>query len=96
MGGLPDVLLACVGGGSMQLAYECEFVDEPTVRIIGVEVLAAFQRLAKLEGIILALETAHAIAHLDKLCPQIENNARIVINCSGRGDKDIQTVAKVM
>lgn len=168
-GGLPDILLACVGGGSNAIGLFSEFVDEPKVRIIGVEAagegvhtdkhaatltygrvgvlhgamsyllqdndgqvieahsisagldypgvgpehsylkdigraeyysvtdeeaLAAFQCLAKLEGIIPALETAHAIAYLDKLCPQIENNMRIVINCSGRGDKDVQTVAK--
>ncbi|MCC5670220.1 tryptophan synthase subunit beta, partial [Nostoc sp. CHAB 5784] len=47
-------------------------------------------------GIIPALETAHAIAYLETLCPQLEGNPRIVINCSGRGDKDVQTVAKVL
>ena len=51
------------------------------------------QRLSQLEGIIPALETSHAIAHLETLCPQLEGSPRIVLNCSGRGDKDVQTVA---
>ncbi|HEY9659777.1 MAG TPA: tryptophan synthase subunit beta, partial [Allocoleopsis sp.] len=60
------------------------------------QALDAFQRLSRLEGIIPALETAHAIAYLEMLCPQLTGNLRIVINCSGRGDKDVQTVAKVL
>ncbi len=60
------------------------------------QALDAFQRLSQLEGIIPALETAHAIAYLETLCPQLKGNPRIVINCSGRGDKDVQTVAKVL
>ena len=168
-GGLPDILLACVGGGSNAMGLFHEFVNEPTVRMIGVEAagegvdtekhaatltqgrigvlhgamsyllqdedgqvveahsisagldypgvgpehsylqdvkraeyysvtdqqaLAAFKRLAELEGIISALETAHAIAYLETLVPQLTGSPRIVINCSGRGDKDVQTVAK--
>jgi len=168
-GGLPDILLACVGGGSNAIGLLHEFVDEPAVRLIGVEAagegvttekhaatltlgrvgvlhgamsyllqdedgqiieahsisagldypgvgpehsylkdlgraeyysvtdaeaLAAFRRLSELEGIIPALETAHAIAHLEVLCPQLSGSPRIVINASGRGDKDVQTVAK--
>ncbi|MEH2223756.1 tryptophan synthase subunit beta [Nostoc sp.] len=170
-GGLPDILLACVGGGSNAIGLFNEFMHEPSVRLIGVEAagegvntekhaatltkgkigvlhgamsyllqdddgqvieahsisagldypgvgpehsylkdlgraeyysvtdkqaLDAFQRLSQLEGIIPALETAHAIAYLDTLCPQLTGNLRIVINCSGRGDKDVQTVAKVL
>lgn len=170
-GGLPDILLACVGGGSNAMGLFHEFVPEPSVRLIGIEAaghgvpsgkhaatltagrvgvlhgamsyllqdedgqviephsisagldypgvgpehsylmelgraeyygvtdeeaLAAFQRLSQLEGIIPALETAHAIAYLETLCPQLSGNPRIVINCSGRGDKDVQTVAKVL
>jgi tryptophan synthase beta chain len=168
-GGLPDILLACVGGGSNAIGLFHEFVDEPSVRLIGVEAagegvntekhaatltlgrvgvlhgamsyllqdddgqiieahsisagldypgvgpehsylkdmkraeyysvtdeqaLEAFQRLSQLEGIIPALETAHAIAYLETLCPQLTGSPRIVINCSGRGDKDVNTVAK--
>jgi len=170
-GGLPDILLACVGGGSNAMGLFHEFVPDAGVRLIGVEAagegvdtdkhaatlthgrvgvlhgamsyllqdhdgqvteahsisagldypgvgpehsylkdlgraeyysvtdqqaLDAFQRLSQLEGIIPALETAHAIAYLDTLCPQLEGSPRIVINCSGRGDKDVQTVAKVL
>ena len=39
-----------------------------------------------------ALETAHAFAYLEKLCPTLNHNSEIVINCSGRGDKDLQSV----
>lgn len=170
-GGLPDVLLACVGGGSNAMGLFHEFVNEETVRLIGVEAagegvntekhaatltkgrvgvlhgamsyllqdeegqviephsisagldypgvgpehsflkdigraeyysvtddeaVAAFQRLSQLEGIIPALETAHAIAYLDTLSPQLSGSPRIVLNCSGRGDKDVQTVAKFL
>ena len=45
------------------------------------------------EGIIPALETSHAFAWFDKLCPTLEKDTNIVINCSGRGDKDVNTVA---
>ncbi len=170
-GGLPDILLACVGGGSNAMGLFHEFVPESSVRLIGVEAagegltsdkhaatltrgrpgvlhgamsyllqdnegqvteahsisagldypgvgpehsyfkdsgraeyysvtdkeaVAAFQRLSELEGIIPALETAHAIAYLETLCPQLNGSPRIVINCSGRGDKDVQTVAKFL
>jgi tryptophan synthase beta chain len=170
-GGLPDILLACVGGGSNAIGLFHDFVDEPSVRLIGIEAagegvdtnkhaatltkgrvgvlhgamsyvlqdedgqiiephsvsagldypgvgpehsylkemgraeyysitdkqaLDAFQRLSQLEGIIPALETSHAIAYLEILCPQLTGSPRIVINCSGRGDKDVQTVAKFL
>ena len=55
------------------------------------EALDAFQRLSQLEGIIPALETSHAIAYLEKLAPTLKNGTRVVINCSGRGDKDGET-----
>ena len=60
------------------------------------EAVAAFQRLSQLEGIIPALETAHAIAYLETLCPKLSGSPRIVFNCSGRGDKDVQTVGKFL
>jgi tryptophan synthase beta chain len=170
-GGLPDILMACVGGGSNAMGLFHEFVDDPSVRMIGIEAagsgvasgkhaatltagrvgvlhgamsyllqdndgqvieahsisagldypgvgpehsflkdmgraeyysvtdqeaLDAFQRVSRLEGIIPALETAHAFAYLDTLCPQLSGNPRIVINSSGRGDKDVNTVAKAL
>jgi len=170
-GGLPDILLACVGGGSNAIGLFHEFVDEPSVRLIGVEAagqgvnsqkhaatltrgrvgvlhgamsyllqdddgqiieahsisagldypgvgpehsylkdigrveyhsitdqeaLQAFQRLSRLEGIIPALETAHAIAYLETLCHEIEESPRIILSCSGRGDKDVHTVIQFL
>ncbi len=170
-GGLPDILLACVGGGSNAMGLFHEFVGEQSVRLIGVEAagegidtdkhaatltlgrvgvlhgamsyvlqdgdgqivepysvsagldypgvgpehsyfkkikraeyysvtdkqaLTAFKLLSQLEGIIPALETSHAIAFLETLCPQLSDSPRIVINCSGRGDKDVQTVVKLL
>ncbi len=170
-GGLPDLLLACVGGGSNAMGLFYEFIKDTSVRIIGVEAagsgtdtgkhaatltkghpgvlhgamsyllqdnqgqvveahsisagldypgvgpehsflkeneraeyysvtdkeaVAAFVRVSELEGIIPALETSHALAYLETLCPQLEGSPRIVINCSGRGDKDVQTVAKFL
>nr|WP_047167174.1 tryptophan synthase subunit beta [Sphingomonas sp. Y57] len=60
------------------------------------EALASFQRLAKLEGIIPALESAHALAAVEKLAPTMGNDKLIVLNLSGRGDKDIFTVAAAL
>jgi tryptophan synthase beta chain len=168
-GGNPDILMACVGGGSNAMGLFYEFIKDTSIRLIGVEAagsgiasgkhaatltegqpgvlhgamsyllqdtegqvieahsisagldypgvgpehsylkdtgraeyysvtdeeaLQAFQRMSKLEGIIPALETAHAFAYLETLVPQLEGSPRIVINSSGRGDKDVQTVAK--
>ncbi len=60
------------------------------------EALAAFQLVSRMEGIIPALETSHALAYLDKLCPELADGTRVVLNCSGRGDKDVQTAAKFL
>ena len=51
----------------------------------------AFECVSKLEGIIPALETSHAFAFLETLCPQLEDGTNVVLNCSGRGDKDVNT-----
>ncbi|KAK4344534.1 hypothetical protein RND71_034710 [Anisodus tanguticus] len=170
-GGKPDVLVACVGGGSNAMGLFHEFVDDKDVRLIGVEAagfgvdsgkhaatltkgevgvlhgamsyllqdedgqivephsisagldypgvgpehsflkdlgraeyysitdeeaLEAFKRLSRLEGIIPALETSHALAYLEKLCPTLPNGTKVVLNCSGRGDKDVQTAIKYL
>ena len=58
------------------------------------EAVASFQLLAKLEGIIPALETAHGLAVVEKVAPTMGRDQIIVINLSGRGDKDIPTIAK--
>ncbi|CAN6879937.1 unnamed protein product [Brassica oleracea] len=52
--------------------------------------------VSRLEGIIPALETSHALAHLEKLCPTLPDGARVVLNFSGRGDKDVQTAIKYL
>ncbi|KAL3575910.1 hypothetical protein D5086_021193 [Populus alba] len=52
------------------------------------EAVDAYLRLCRLEGIIPSLEAAHALAFLDKLCPNLPNATKIIVNCSGRGDKD--------
>ncbi len=58
------------------------------------EALAGFKLLCETEGIIPALESAHAIAHLAKLAPQMGRDEVILVNVSGRGDKDLDTVMK--
>ncbi len=168
-GRLPDYLVACVGGGSNAIGLFHEFLDEPSIRMIGVEAggvgaaigehaarfdggrvgvlqgtrsyilqdaygqiarthsisagldyaavgpehallrelgrveytrasddeaLLAFQWLSQWEGIIPALESAHAIAHVMKIAPEISRNRIMVVNLSGRGDKDVVTVAE--
>ena len=57
--------------------------------------LKAFHEVSELEGIIPALETAHAFAYLDILMKEFDKNTNIVVNVSGRGDKDINTVADI-
>ncbi|WP_020650288.1 tryptophan synthase subunit beta [Solimonas variicoloris] len=59
------------------------------------EALAAFHELTRAEGIIPALESSHAIAYAKKLAPRLGAGKRIVVNLSGRGDKDIFTIAKL-
>ncbi len=60
------------------------------------EALRAFQTLAELEGIIPALESAHAIAYAQKLAPELGSSAVLLVNLSGRGDKDVQSVEKAL
>jgi len=170
-GRLPDMLIAPVGGGSNAIGLFHPFLDDPSVKMIGVEAggegidtgrhaaslaggtpgvlhgnrtyllqdedgqiteahsisagldypgigpehswlheigrvdyvpvtdaeaLDSFQRLAKLEGIIPALESAHALAAVEKLAPAMAADQLIVVNLSGRGDKDVPTVAKAL
>jgi len=59
------------------------------------EALSAFELMSQTEGIIPALESAHAIAHVVKLAPRVKKNQLILINLSGRGDKDVQQVARL-
>ena len=162
-GRLPDAVIACAGGGSNAIGAFAHYLDEPSVRLIGVEpelapsltqgvpsilhgfkclvlldeegnpkptysiaagldypgigpehshlkvsgraeyvtvsneeVLAAFQELSATEGIIPALESAHAIAHAKKLAPTLSKNHIIIVNLSGRGDKDVEQVFQML
>lgn len=60
------------------------------------EALAAFQLLARTEGILPALESAHAIAEVVKLAPELAADQALLVNLSGRGDKDLQTVLEAL
>lgn len=168
---LPDVLVACVGGGSNAIGLFHPFIEDENVRMIGVEpggeglhsgrhgatlttgvpgifhgkrslvlsddngqifpahsisagldypgvgpehaylrdlgraeyvvatdeeALEAFQLLSRCEGIIPALESSHAIAHVQKLAPTLPRDALIVVNLSGRGDKDVDEVRMIL
>ena len=170
-GRLPDTLVACIGGGSNAIGLFHPFLDEPDVRMIGVEAaghgmdtgehaaalsagrpgvlhgsrsyllqdddgqvieahsisagldypgvgpehawlkdvgrveyvpvtdeeaLGAFRLCSELEGILPALEPAHALAHVVKIAPDLPSDHLIVMNLCGRGDKDIFTVADAM
>jgi tryptophan synthase beta chain len=170
-GRLPDEMVACVGGGSNAIGLFFEFLEEPGVRLIGVEaggrgirrgehaarfeggrlgvlqgaktyilqnsdgqielthsvsagldyaavgpehafyrerkriefayacddeVLEAFQLLSRLEGIIPALESAHAVVHGIKRAKAMRKDQLLLINLSGRGDKDVNQVAKLL
>jgi tryptophan synthase beta chain len=59
------------------------------------EALAGARLLARSEGIIPALETAHAVAWLEKLAPELDTNTLVILNVSGRGDKDMTTYARI-
>lgn len=172
-GRVPDLLIACVGGGSNSIGLFHEFLDDGLVRMIGVEAggrgrtlgdhaarfmpeaaavgvlqgtksyllqdeagqialthsvsagldyasvgpehaflhdegrveyvsasdeeaLSAFQLLSETEGIIPALESSHAIAHVVRMAGEMPRDSIIVVNLSGRGDKDVNTVAQLL
>ena len=66
------------------------------VSITDDQALSAFQLLAQLEGILPALESAHAFAHLQRLAPTLPKDKIVIVNLSGRGDKDCQEVARLI
>jgi tryptophan synthase beta chain len=71
--------------------------DEKRIEYVAVsddEALAAFKTLSETEGIIPALESAHAVAHAVSLAPAIDRDSVMIINLSGRGDKDVSSVAE--
>jgi tryptophan synthase beta chain len=63
------------------------------VAVTDSEALRAFHELTRIEGIIPALESSHALAYVSKLAPTLDRQRTIIVNLSGRGDKDINTVA---
>ena len=171
-GRLPDLLVACVGGGSNSIGLFHEFLNDADVKMTGVEAggtgselgqhaarfmdggsvgvlqgtksyllqdangqiaathsvsagldyaalgpehaylhdtsrvnyvsvsddeaLEAFQLLSRTEGIIPALESSHAVAYVAKIAPSMSSDTIIVVNLSGRGDKDVNTVAEIL
>ncbi|MEM9444981.1 MAG: tryptophan synthase subunit beta [Verrucomicrobiota bacterium] len=170
-GKLPDVLVACVGGGSNAIGLFYAFLEDKQVKMVGVEAggegieegkhaarfaggslgvlqgtrayilqdehgqiqlthsvsagldyaavgpehcylkdigradyayatdaeaLDAFQKLSSLEGIIPALETSHAVAYALKVVPKMDKDSVVIINLSGRGDKDVDQAAKFL
>jgi tryptophan synthase beta chain len=66
------------------------------VPVLDDEALEAFQLCTRTEGIIPALESAHAIAHAVKIAPSMDKDQIVIVNLSGRGDKDVHTVASMM
>ena len=58
------------------------------------EAVEAFEYLSRTEGIIPAIESAHAVAYAKKLAPEMEKDKVIVVNLSGRGDKDVAAIAR--
>lgn len=71
--------------------------DNGRVNYIGItdrQAMEGVKLLSEQEGIIPALETAHAVAYLDELMPQTSPDEVVVLNCSGRGDKDMGTISK--
>ena len=66
------------------------------VSVTDTEALDAFRRLSEIEGIIPALESSHALAYLEKLMPKTKEDEVVVLCLSGRGDKDVQMVAKAL
>jgi tryptophan synthase beta chain len=162
-GKLPTAVVACVGGGSNAIGAFAHYIEEPNVRLIGVEpeeaaslskgvpavlhgyksyvlldeegnpepthsiaagldyqsvgpehsylrdsgrgeyvavsgteALEAFQTLSKVEGIIPALESSHAVAYAMKLAKELSKEDIIIVNLSGRGDKDVEQVFEML
>jgi tryptophan synthase beta chain len=63
------------------------------VTVTDEEALEAFHLLSRTEGILPALESAHALAHVSKLAPALRRDQVIIVNLSGRGDKDVPSIA---
>lgn len=93
-GKLPDAVLACVGGGPNAIGAFYHFIEDKDVRLIGCEAVETFEYMSRTEGIIPAIESTHAVSYAMKLAPTMTKNQIIVINISGRGDKDCAAIAR--
>ncbi len=77
----------------------CYLHDEKLATYVPItddEAVAAFAKLSRLEGIIPAIESAHAVAYLEKLMPDTNKDDVIVVNLSGRGDKDTERLLQLL
>ncbi len=77
----------------------CFFKDSGRAEYVSIndkEALEAFVKLSRLEGIIPALESSHAVAHVLKIAPKLSKDVNIIINLSGRGDKDVEAASKYL
>lgn len=83
-------------GVGPQHAYLFESGKATYIPITDAEAMDALVHTTRFEGIIPAIESAHALAYLEKLCPTLPANQTIVVNVSGRGDKDMHTVFSVL
>jgi tryptophan synthase beta chain len=83
-------------GVGPELAYLKDSGRAEYAAVTDAEALSAFQLLSESEGIIPALESSHAVACAVKVAPSLSNDKVIVINLSGRGDKDMNTVARAL
>lgn len=92
-GRLPDVVMACVGVGS-EHAHLYDIGRAKYVPVTDDEAVDAFEYLSRIEGIIPAIESAHAVAYAKKIVPQMGKDEIVVITLSGRGDKDCAAIAR--
>ncbi|GAB4826624.1 Tryptophan synthase beta chain 2, chloroplastic, variant 2 [Ancistrocladus abbreviatus] len=77
---------------SPELSYLKEIGRAEFYAVTDQEASQAYERLCKLEGIFPSLEASHALGFLEQLCPTLPRGTKVVVNCSGRGDKDAATV----
>lgn len=92
-GRLPDVVMACVGVGP-EHAHLYDLGRAKYVPVTDDEAVDAFEYLSRIEGIIPAIESAHAVAYAKKIVPQMDKDEIVVITLSGRGDKDCAAIAR--
>lgn len=92
-GRLPDVVMACVGVGP-EHAHLYDIGRAKYVPVTDDEAVDAFEYLSRIEGIIPAIESAHAVAYAKKIVPQMGKDEIVVITLSGRGDKDCAAIAR--